>query len=160
MALAVSTGSPLQGALILAGFTLGTMPVFFILAFFTTQLGARMEKHITIFVSVVLLVLGVVALESGLNLAGSPISVSNFMRSLRSTDAAANIPAASTFSPLQESAVKLALPDLEEQYAGENKLVVQVLNNGYSPEVATFPADTPFTLILQTQDIHSCSRAL
>ena len=159
MALAVSTGSPLQGALILAGFTLGTMPVFFLLAFFTTQLGTRLEKHITLFVSAVLLVLGFVALESGLNLAGSPISLNNFLRSLRSTDAATDIAEVPTFSAFQESAVKLATPDLDEQYAGENKLVVQVLNNGYSPEVATFPADTPFTLILQTQDIHSCSRA-
>ncbi len=159
MAMAVSTGSPLQGGFILAGFTLGTMPVFFSLAFFTTQLGVRLEKHITIFVSAILLVLGFVALESGLNLAGSPISIRNFMRSLRSTDAAVDIPAAPTFSPLQESVVEFAPPDLEELYAGENKLVVQVLNNGYSPEVVTFPADTPFTLILQTQDIHSCSRA-
>ena len=83
MAMAVSTSSPMQGALILSGFTLGTMPVFFILAYFTTRLGARLEKNITQFVAVVLLVLGLVALESGLNLAGSPVSVSNLLRSLR-----------------------------------------------------------------------------
>lgn len=71
MATALGTGSALMGAALLFAFTLGTSPVFFLVAYLTTEFGARLEKFFMRFVAVVVLVLGLVTLDGGLNLKGS-----------------------------------------------------------------------------------------
>ncbi len=83
MALAITTADPIQGFTILFSFTLGTIPVFFGLAYLTTQLGARLEKAFMRVVALTILVLGIIAVDSGLALSGSPLSFNNLSRSLR-----------------------------------------------------------------------------
>ena len=78
MAIAIGTGNPLQGAAILFAFTLGASPVFFTVAYLTTRLGARLETVFMRFVAVVVLILGLVSIENGLNLMGSPYSVTSY----------------------------------------------------------------------------------
>jgi len=80
MAVAIATGDPVQGALLMFAFTLGTSPVFFAVAYFTTQIGARMEKAFMRFVAVVVLILGIVTYISGLRLAGIPINMPDWLR--------------------------------------------------------------------------------
>ena len=82
MATALGTGSALMGAALMLAFTLGTSPVFFIVAYLTTELGARLEKFFMRFVAVVVLILGFVTLDGGLNLMGSPLSLQNLTRNL------------------------------------------------------------------------------
>jgi uncharacterized protein len=43
IATALGTGSILLGAALMFAFTLGTSPVFFLIAYLTTELGARLE---------------------------------------------------------------------------------------------------------------------
>jgi len=80
MAVAIATGDPVQGALLMFAFTLGTSPVFFAVAYFTTQIGARMEKAFMRFVAVVVLILGIVTYISGLRLAGVPINMPDWLQ--------------------------------------------------------------------------------
>jgi sulfite exporter TauE/SafE len=80
MAVAIATGDPVQGALLMFAFTLGTSPVFFAVAYFTTQIGARMERAFMRFVAVVVLILGIVTYISGLRLAGIPINMPDWLR--------------------------------------------------------------------------------
>ena len=61
-------------------FVLGTSPVFFVVAYFTTEIGSRLEKYFMRFVATVVLILGFVTLESGLNVLGSPLSFQNMTR--------------------------------------------------------------------------------
>ena len=82
MAAALATGSPVTGAAMMFAFTLGTSPVFFIVAYLTTELGARTEKFFMRFVAAAVLILGLVTLDGGLNLMGSPLSLQNLRRSL------------------------------------------------------------------------------
>jgi uncharacterized protein len=77
MVVAMGTGNPFSGAAILFAFVLGTSPVFFLIAFLATQLGARLESRFKQFVGVMVLVLGLVSIDSGLNLMGSPYSFTN-----------------------------------------------------------------------------------
>jgi uncharacterized protein len=79
MAVAIGTGDPLQGALLMLAFTLGTSPVFFAVAYLTTQVGARLEKWFMRFVAVVVLVLGILTYISGLRLAGVPINLPDWL---------------------------------------------------------------------------------
>ncbi len=81
MAVAIATGDPVQGALLMFAFTLGTSPVFFAVAYLTTQIGARLEKAFMRFVAVVVLILGIVTYISGLRLAGIPINMPDWLQS-------------------------------------------------------------------------------
>jgi sulfite exporter TauE/SafE len=80
MASAIATGNPLAGAALMFSFILGTSPVFFVVAYFATRLGERMEKYFMKFVAVVILILGLIGINSGLNLIGSPLSINNLIR--------------------------------------------------------------------------------
>jgi uncharacterized protein len=139
MALAVGSGSPIQGMNILLGFTLGTSPVFFIVAFLTTQLGATLEKYFMRIVAVLVLILGFLSIESGLNLVGSPFSISNVARSLRGNPQPAQV-VESTQIPLS------------------NEILLNVTNTGYQPEVLHARANETITLNLKTEGVISCSR--
>lgn len=79
MASAIATGHPLAGAALMFAFILGTSPVFFVVAYFATRLGERMEKYFMKFVAVVVLILGLIGINSGLNLMGSPLSFNNLI---------------------------------------------------------------------------------
>jgi len=134
MAAALGTGSPLIGAAMMLAFTLGTSPVFFIVAYLTTELGARLEKFFMRFVAVVLLVLGFVTLDGGLNLIGSPYSLTNLARGITasSSGASASIP--------------------------QTDLTLMVQNQGYFPQLLKATANQPVSLDLVTNKTYSCAR--
>ncbi|MCE9646881.1 MAG: sulfite exporter TauE/SafE family protein [Chloroflexi bacterium] len=139
MATALGTGSAAIGAALMFAFILGTSPVFFIVAYLTTELGAKLEKFFMRFVAVVLLVLGFVTLDGGLNVLGSPFSFQNLTRSL---------------FPSESSSVSAAPLVL----AVEGELTLQVRNDGYFPVSLKAPADKAFTLNLVTDQTYSCAR--
>lgn len=145
MAAAVATGDPLQGAALLFAFVLGTSPVFFVLSYFATRLGAMMEKYLMRFVAAVLIILGVVALNTGLNLLGSPVSLSRLV----------NLGSYNTTSSLPES---LQQP-LEGQSAASDVITLHAVDNGYRPKRLHAPAGVPITLNVVTNETYSCSRA-
>ena len=141
MATALGTGSAAMGAALMFAFVLGTSPVFFIIAYLTTELGARLEKFFMRFVAVVVLILGFTTLNSGLNVLGSPLSFQNLTRNL--------IPSESVSDPVAESPQTAAT-------AGE--IFLNVNNDGYFPRSLSAPADTTVTLNLVTNQTYSCAR--
>jgi len=80
MAVAVGTGDPWQGAALMFAFTLGTTPVFFVLAFLATSLSNRLEAWFTRIAAIIVLIVGVYSINSGLNLMGSPYAPSRIIR--------------------------------------------------------------------------------
>jgi uncharacterized protein len=142
MAAALGTGSLALGAALMFAFTLGTSPVFFIVAYLTTELGARLEKFFMRFVSAVVLILGLVTVNSGLNILGSPLSFQNLTRSLLPSNGGSQTVAPSS----QPSAVT------------EGEVVLYVQNEGYFPQTLSAPAGKDFTLNLVTDQTYSCSR--
>jgi len=144
MAVAIGTGSPVMGAALMAAFILGTSPVFFTVAYLATQLGRVMEKWFMRFVAVVVLVLGFLSINSGLNLAGwSPFN-SGQIQSQANNGSSLPLPSSSITT--------LVTP------AG-NTLTLKAENNGYKPRVLHAPAGTALTLNLVTKNTYSCSRA-
>jgi plastocyanin domain-containing protein len=141
MATALGTGSAVMGAALMFAFILGTSPVFFVLAWLTTELGARLEKYFMRFVAVVVLILGLVTMNSGLNLIGSPLSLQNLTRNLVAPTSA-SAPAANSGQPS----------------AADGSLILNVKNNGYFPQTLSAPANTAFTLNLVTNKTYSCAR--
>ena len=141
MAAALGTGSALMGAALMFAFTLGTSPVFFLIAYLTTELGSRMEKYFMRFVAVVVLVLGLVTVNGGLNILGSPLSFQNMTRGL--------FPPAEAYASQTESNVPAA---------ADGELILQVENEGYFPQTIKAPAGQDVTLNLVTNKTYSCSR--
>jgi sulfite exporter TauE/SafE len=204
MASAITTGNAVTGALLMFSFILGTSPIFFIVAYFTTRLGEKLEKYFMRFVAVVVLVLGLITVNTGLNLMGSPLAFGNLVsavtgpRVVQAQSPADTSPAAalSDTSPVctlqangnngsgcgsaaaggcpmmsggNRSAVgsaitapstvtqaPTAIPVVEEQ---AQELVIQVENNGYSPEVTHALAGVPTRLVLVSNNVRSCSLA-
>lgn len=137
MAVALATGSPLQGAALMFAFILGTSPVFFFVAYLTMQLGARLEKWFMRFVAVVVLVLGLVSVNSGLNLIGSPlafptINLNPVASAPQSTESASQIPSAA--------------------------LTLTAKNNGYFPRTLYAIAGGDVTMDIVTDGVSSCAR--
>lgn len=138
MAAAMATANPWQGAALLFAFTLGTSPVFFLLSYLATKLSSTMETYFMRIVAAVLLVLGILAVDSGLNLLGSPYSITRLAQSV-------SAPASETAS------------STTGRTSGE--LTLAVKGSGYEPRTLRAPADTPIKLNLVTKDTYSCSRA-
>ena len=141
MATALGTGSIAMGAALMFAFTLGTSPVFFIIAYLTTELGSRLEKFFMRFVAVLVLILGFVTLDGGLNLMGSPLSLQNLTRN---------------WFPSESSTVAQA--DSPQPAAADGSIILEVQNSGYFPTTLKAPAGQDFTLNLVTDQTYSCAR--
>jgi sulfite exporter TauE/SafE len=175
MAVAIGSGAPFMGAALMFAFILGTSPVFFTVAYLATRLGARLEANFMRFVAVVVLVLGVVAVDTGLNLMGSPYSFSRLARTfiepakdrapLASAAPAAGV---ATTAPLPTSPLSVisaparlgvATYTPAPPEAAANTLTLNVTNTGYTPNVLEAPANKRLKLALVTKNTYSCSRA-
>jgi sulfite exporter TauE/SafE len=132
MTLAVASSNPLTGAATLFAYILGSSPVFFIVAYFTTQLGSTLEKNFSTFVAIILLALGVFSIYTGSNLLAIP---------------AYN-------SPLPAQIIAQPLPD-----QSNTNLTINVENRGYVPNHLTAPAGQTISLKLVTRDTVSCAQA-
>jgi sulfite exporter TauE/SafE len=141
MAAALGTGSMTMGAALMLAFTLGTSPVFFIVAYLTTELGSRLEKFFMRFVAAVVLILGLVTINGGLNVLGSPLSFQNLTRSL--------LPSNNGSAPVAQAA--------GSSFTDED-VVLYVQNQGYFPQTISAPAGKAFTLNLVTNKTYSCAR--
>ncbi len=152
MAVALGTGDPLKGAAIMFAFTLGTSPVFFAVAYFTTRLGATLEKYFTRFVAATVIILGVIAIDSALNLAGSPVSITRLLN--------ASGPAEVSFSTTPPTtAAALYGPTSSPAAANSNNdsYTVNVIDSGYQPKVLHLAANRSVNLNWVTKNVHSCA---
>jgi sulfite exporter TauE/SafE len=138
MATAMATGNPLEGAALMFAFTLGTSPVFFAVAYLATQIGARLEKWFMRFVAVVVLVLGLISVNSGLTLMGSPLAASNWLPNNASVEPSKQA------APASDSATSIT---------------INVANDGYSPYTLHAQGGVPITINLVTDNTVSCARA-
>ena len=145
MAVALGTGDALMGAALMFSFTLGTSPVFFAVAYFATRLGARLEKYFMRAVAVVVLILGFVTIDSGLNLIGSPLSFANITNSITGQ--------ASAQTPVQAQPAT-------SSYNGANTYVINAKNFGYEPKILKAAAETPIKLDLVTKNTTSCALSI
>jgi len=159
MAVALSTANPLEGAALMFAFTLGTSPLFFAVAYFATQLGARLERHFMRFVAAVMLVLGIFAIDTGLTLAGSPVSITRAINNAFAPSRSAQTADLPGFE-LNPVGPGLAGAFEADPYADDESVItIHVKNAGYEPSVVQAPADMPVRLRLVSKDVYSCSLA-
>lgn len=175
MAAAVGSGDPVQGAAILFAFTLGTSPIFFTLAYLATQMGRKLEARFMHVVAAVVLVLGVVSINSGLTLMGTPIfpprmattqaAPSTVQPALRSNPAVIAAPPQgglpSTWRVLSAAELGTSADAGQIAPAGVqgNVITIHVTNSSYEPQTVQAPAGQPLQLKLVTNNTWGCTRA-
>ncbi|MEK7170950.1 MAG: sulfite exporter TauE/SafE family protein [Patescibacteria group bacterium] len=158
MALAIGTGSPAAGALILFAFTLGASPVFFLLAYFTTRLGENLNTYFVKIVAVLILIFALVSLESGLNLVGSPVSYNAYKQWRDQPEQLANSqPAATTTTPSATTPTAPPKQPEKPKPPTEQTLTINITDDGYQPNYQTAVADVPTKLKLVSKDAYSCA---
>jgi hypothetical protein len=138
-ALAISSGSPFWGAAILATFVLATMPYFFGLGWVTTKLGDVFQQRFLKFAAVVLIYLGVISINGGLNLIGSPLTFQTVWQGVVSGNGQQN----TNMSVVPVSGVQTA--------------TINVFANGYNPTYLQLKSGVPVKLNLVTPGGLSCT---
>jgi uncharacterized protein len=138
--LAVSSGSPIMGALIMGFFTLGTSPTFFVLGFLATRLRGQLQRMLTLATIALILVMSMVSLDAGLNLLSSPLAPSRLAASLTRPFAASGTPAA---------------PQIVD---GVQEVVINIRPDGYQPNDVKVRSGQPLRLKLVAKNSNSCAR--
>lgn len=139
MALAIGSGNPFIGALILFTFTLGTSPVFFVLGYFTMKLGDVLQKHFMKVAAIGLIFLALVNLEGVLNLAGVRYTQTRILR---------EVFCIISYCPLQGR----ALVPVTEQ-------TITITSNGYTPRLFAVPRGAKVTITLTNVNAINCAQA-
>jgi sulfite exporter TauE/SafE len=128
---AITAGDPLGGAAVLAGFVIGTIPLFAVLGVLVGASGRVLRGRLTAVVGVLVLAIAAWTTASGLRLAGwwTPAATGSVDHSAASTG-----------------------PD------GVQHVLVRVDDEGYRPARALARADVPTVLILRTHGTTGCTR--
>lgn len=179
MAFAIGTGDPWQGAGVMFAFTIGTTPLFFSLAYLVTHIDKRWEQHLTRGIAVIVLVLGIVAADGGLNLLGSPYTLNRLFPSSVTNlaqppavdsplDTEVTLDPTTTALPTTEDIPSSAqvlpttlapfLPPSNTDTTAKQSLTIAVTDYGYQPNLLTAVADQPIELKLVTENSYSCAR--
>jgi len=132
MALAISSGSPLSGALIMAVFILGTSPVFFVLGNVFSRLGKL--------TAAVLLILAVYNLEAVLAMTGHPVDLRYTWRSFYCT-------------------VSFCSEQKPTDLVAAKEVTVYIDSNGYNPKNLAIKAGEEITLTIVNRGGYGCIQA-
>ena len=138
MIVALGTGSPVQSALIMFAFVLGTSPVFFALGVSLTKL-IKYKAFNYISASVVA-TFAVVALNSAMGILGSRHTLQNYWLVISGKNVTREVKSAKVNEGYQEA-------------------TITVSNNGYKSDTTTLKAGVPVKLKIITNNVYSCSRA-
>jgi sulfite exporter TauE/SafE len=138
-ALALATGSPFQGAAIMAVFVIGTSPLFAILGYAARKAATVWRGRLVAATGVAVIAMGLYTLNGGLELAGSPLAASRILETVSGTATA--------------DTTTTTVTD------GHQEIVVTASDRGYSPRVSAITAGIPTTLILRSDGATGCVRA-
>lgn len=132
--IAVTSGSPLSGAAVMAGFVLGTGPLFAVLGYLLRQSTKILQGRLRVVTGIVVLAVAVWTAVSGLRLGG-------------------------WISPAEGIAAPAATSSVQLDAARRQTITLQVDDTSYAPQRVTARAATPTTLILRTEGTNGCTRA-
>ncbi len=134
MALAISTGSSLVGALIMFSFVLGTIPLFFILGYTANSLSAKWQKNFYRVAAVLIIGLSLFSIQGAIALSGSTWGFSNLTNSISNKN-------------------------IDDQVIAEDKITININSNGYEPNSVNVKAGALITLTLKNNNAYSCAQA-
>lgn len=143
MALAISSGSPIFGAMILFTFVLATSPIFFIFGFIVTTLGDALKEKFMKGAAYLIILLAVFNFNNALALTGSNFTLDNIWKGFVCTIAFCNSQA------LGSQAFSLPV----------TQAFINIEAAGYNPNNLTVKKGTQVTLKLINIDGGGCTQA-
>lgn len=132
--LAISSGRPVIGALIMGSFVLGTSPLFLALGWLTTKLSETLKTYFFKTAAILVIFIALSSLNAAMTIAGSKYTWDNWVWAFKTT----------FLSP------STALPITQE-------INITASSRGYSPNQFAVKLGQPVTLNLQTSGNFSCT---
>lgn len=143
MALAIASGKPLIGAIILFIFILGTSPLFFILGFIVTQIGDALRERFMKFAAYLIILLAIFNLNNAIALTGSSFTLDNMWKGFICTISFCTLPA--------QAAIGLPAP--------VSQALINIDSFGYTPNTLTVKKNSQVTLKLTNTTGNGCVQA-
>ncbi|WP_280188381.1 MULTISPECIES: sulfite exporter TauE/SafE family protein [Nocardia] len=140
-ALALASGSAVQGAAIMAVFVLGTGPLFAVLGYAARLAATAWRGRLGLATGLVVLAMGFYTLNGGLELAGSPLAASRITQSLTPAGPAPDASAASVSE-------------------GTQTVTITARTGSYSPHTIAAKAGVATTLVIKSDNASGCVRYL
>lgn len=144
--LAISSARPLLGALIMAAFVLGTMPLFFGLGFLTSTLGDAFRGKFLKVAALLVLYLGISSVNGSLVASGSPITLQSVAENFP-----IQIDLSGGTSTQSNDTSTIAATN------GVQTANITVFPNGYQPNYIKVKAGMPVRLNLSTTGGYGCT---
>lgn len=141
MFLAIASGSPLWGAAVMATFVAGTSPLFAAIGYAIRRTSDRLRRSVALLSAAAVLVVGLLAINTGLILRGSSVTLASVLPQTGGNGA----PAAAAPAPVG--------PD------GVQNLVIDVRSTSYAPSRLRASPGVPAVLTLKTDGTQGCTRA-
>ncbi len=137
---AAGAGSPIDGALAMLGFGLGTAPLMLGFGAVSGMLSNTFKKRMMVVAAILIALLGLVMLNRGLSIVGSPVTAQTIKQAVVGSPVA---PTDTTgFTPGADGVVEIPL-------------VIE--NTRFVPQTVAIPADTPVRLIVDRREDGACS---
>lgn len=140
---AASAGSALSGAVVMLGFGLGTAPLMLGFGAVSGYLSGRFKSKLQLVAALVVMGLGLMMLDRGLMMAGSPVSIKTVKQAVLG-------------GPAQ--------PPSEEGFArgadGVAEVGLTIRSVRYEPETLRLPAGEKVRLVVDRQEANACSAEL
>jgi hypothetical protein len=145
-ALALTSGSPAAGAATMAVFVLGTSPLFALLGYLARKAATAWRGRLALATGALVVAMGVITLNGGLELAGSPLAASHLF--------------STTGTPTTQSASPSAAGTaVGATVAGGRQIItITATSDGYTPAVIA-KAGIPTTLVVHSEDASGCIRS-
>lgn len=146
MTLAVASGSPWQGAAIMAAFVIGTAPLFAVLGYAAARArraAGAWARKLAVATGVVILALGAYTLNGGLELSGSPVAASQLAYTLGLTGD----------DPADVTGERVTVD------GGRQTVLVSAVTGAYQPANLQVATGLPTTLIVRSHRAKGCVRA-
>lgn len=140
--LAISTGQPLQGALIMFAFVLGTMPLFALIGVATAKLSEGWNKKFMRLAAYVLVAMAVYSVNGVFVVLDSPLTLQKMTRPLTyffSDDRFASVQAGGSV------------------VNGVQRVTINVESRGYNPNRLAVNVGQPVELTLVSNGVYSCA---
>lgn len=146
--LAINTGNPLAGALILCAFVLGTSPLFAILGVAAARLSETWHQQFTKVAAYALVGMMIYSLNGVLVVINSPLTLRKLAQ-----------PIAYFFSEERFAKNTFATGAVAPIENGVQKVAIGVSNQGYTPNYIKVKKDLPVKLTLTSNGVYSCASA-
>lgn len=144
--LVINSGNPVYGALTMFAFVLGTMPLFALIGVATAKLSEGWYEKFTKFAAFALVIMAMLSINGVLLVINSPITLNKLVS-----------PVTYFFSDDRFEKRGNVTTAVATNDQGEQEIMINVLNNGYSPNYFSVKKGTPVRLHLQSQDVYSCA---